>query len=324
MKRIHKLFLLLLNILLLTLIFGCTAGNLSIHEKKFEIRVIVKKVDADFWTVVKMGTEAASKEFDVSVGFNGPKDEKDIDGQIKMVRDAIDNKVDAIVLAASDYTKLVDITEEAVSAKIPVIIIDSELKSDKIISFVGTDNVDAGKKLGETLVKDVGENCNVAVISFIKGTATSDQREEGLFKEIKKYPGIKVLTKEYCNSDENIAKQLTEKIIQKYPRINAVVCLNAYGTVGTARAVFASKQKDKIKIIGFDSTAEEISYMENDTVQALVIQNPFNMGYLGVKCAIDTIKNHPVPKRINTGAKVIDKNNMYLPENEKLVFPFTN
>jgi ribose transport system substrate-binding protein len=324
MKIIRRLMLLLLYVFLLTLIFGCTNGNLSTREKEIEIRVIVKKVDADFWAVVKMGTEAAGKEFGVNVGFSGPTDENDIEGQIQMVREAIDKKVDAIVLAASDYTRLVDIVEKAASAKIPVIIIDSELKSNKIVSFIGTDNEDAGKKLGETLVKKVGSDCDIAVMSFIKGTATSDQREAGLLNEIRKYSGIRILTKEYCNSDENIAKQLTEKIIQKYPNIDAVVCLNAYGTVGVARAVDNMKMAGKLKIIGFDSTPEEISYMENDIIQALVIQNPFNMGYLGVKYAFDAIRNHTVSKYTNTGSNVIDKNNMYLPENQKLVFPFTN
>jgi ribose transport system substrate-binding protein len=324
MRIIYKLVAVMLIILSLSATFGCSGNKLSVQEKKIEIKVIVKKVDADFWAVVKMGAEAAGKEFDVNVDFGGPEDENDIAGQIKMVKDAIDNKVDAIVLAAGDYTRLVDVAEEAVTKNIPVIIIDSELKSNKVVSFIATDNVDAGKKLGETLVKKVGKNCKVAIMSFIKGTATSDQREEGLLNELGKYSGIKIFAKEYCNSDENLAKQLTEKIIKKYPKLDAVICLNAYGTVGTARAIDNLKLTGKLKIIGFDSTPDEINYLEDDNIQALVVQNPFNMGYLGVKYAFDTINKHSVPKRTNTGCQVIDKDNMYLPENQKLVFPFTN
>lgn len=326
MKSFHRLAaLLLVAILAVTLLLaiGCADNKLSTQEKRINIKVIVKKRDASYWEVVKMGAEAAEKEFGINVDFDGPNDEKDIEGQIRMVDEAIDEKVDALVLAACDYTKLVDVAEKAVSEKIPVIIIDSELKSDKMMSFIGTDNVDAGKKLGETLVQKIGDNCNIAVMSFVKGAASAVQREEGFSEAISKYPGIKVLSKEYSNSDENTAQQLTVKLVEKYPDMDAVVCLNAYGTVGAARAIDIRGLAGKVKIIGFDSTPEEVSFVEKDVIQSLVIQNPFSMGYLGIKYALDAMKDEAIPKRINTGSKVIDKANMYQPENQKLVFPFT-
>jgi ribose transport system substrate-binding protein len=128
--------------------------------------------------------------------------------------------------------------------------------------------------------------------------------------------------KEYCNSNEDTAEKLTEEIVEKYPDIDAIVCLNAYGAVGTARAIDKLNLAGKVKIIGFDSTPEEIGFMEKEVIQSLVVQNPFSMGYLGVKYAIGVIDNESVPKRMDTGSTVIDKNNMYLPENQKLLFPF--
>lgn len=330
MKSSHRVTALILTVLLtVTLLLtaalaGCGDGKLSAQEKRITINVIVKKRDASYWTVVKMGAEAAGKEFGINVNFDGPTDEKDIEGQIQLVDEAISKKTDALVLAASDYTRLVDVAEKAVSEKIPVIIIDSELKSDKMRSFIGTDNVDAGNKLGESLVQKVGDNCSIAVMSFVKGAASAVQREEGFSEAIGKYPHIKVLSKEYCNSDENTAQQMTEKLVGNYPDMDAVVCLNAYGTVGTARAIEKLGLAGKVKIIGFDSTPEEVSFVEKDIIQSLVIQNPFSMGYLGVKYALDAINDKTLPKHIDTVSQVIDKNNMYLPENQKLVFPFTD
>ena len=324
MKSFHKLTTLLLAIFLLTALPGCAENKLSSPEKRININVIVKKRDASFWAVVKMGAEAAGKEFGINVDFNGPADENDIAGQIEMVEAAIREKTDALVLAASDYTKLVAVVEKAVLEKIPVIIIDSDINSNKIKSFIGTDNVDAGKLLAETAIEKVGKNCNIAVMSFVKGAASSDQREEGLFSVLGEHPSINVLSTEYCNSDETIAEQITEKLVQKYPDIDAIICTNAYGTVGTARAIDRLGLSGKVKVIGFDSTPEEISFMEKDVIQSLVIQNPFSMGYLGIKYALDAMNNKPLPKRVNTGSKVIDKNNMYHPENQQLVFPFTN
>jgi len=217
----------------------------------------------------------------------------------------------------------VPVAEKAKAAGIPVIIIDSNLNSDKIDSFIGTDNVDAGRKLGESLIDKVGAECRIVVMSFVKGTATAVQREEGFFDEISQYEGIEVIDTLYCNSEESLAKQLTIDIVNSETEIDAFVCLNAYGTVGTAYAIDELGYAGEIKIIGFDSTPEEISFMEKDVIQSLVIQNPFNMGYLGVKYALDAIRNEKVPRSVNTGSEVIDKENMYLPENQKLVFPFT-
>ncbi len=324
MKVIRKGIALLAVLVLFASGSGCGSSRLSAPEKELNVKVIVKKRDFDYWAVVKMGAEAAGKEFGVNVDFGGPTDEKDVEGQYRMVSEAIDSHPDAIVLAANDYTRLVSVAEEAVSRKIPVIMIDSGINSKKIRNFIGTDNVDAGEKLGETLADKVGKTCKVAVMSFIKGAASAVQREEGLFKAIGKYPGIQVLTTEYYKSNEDLAQQLTEKIVKENPGIDAIVCLNAYGTVGTARAIDKMKLGGKVKVVGFDSTPEEIGFMENGVIQGLVIQNPFNIGYLGIKYALDAINGKPVPEQVNTGSKVIDKDNMYLPENQKLVFPFTD
>lgn len=324
MRSIHKLLAVIVAVFMLATLFGCGESKLSTQEKSIRVSVIVKKRDANYWTVVKMGAEAAGKEFGVKVDFNGPTDENDIAGQIKIVEEAISEKVDAVVLAACDYTKLVEVAEKAISENIPVIIIDSDIHSDRTSSFIGTDNIEAGKLLGETAVDKVGESCNIAVMSFIKGAASSDQRDEGLYEVLKKHSSIKVLSSVYCNSDENIAEQLTEKLVQDYPELEAVICTNAYGTVGTARAIEKLGMSSKVKVIGFDSTPEEVDFMEKDIIQALVIQNPFSMGYLGVKYAIDATNKEALQKRKNTDSKVIDKDNMYLPENQKLVFPFTN
>jgi ribose transport system substrate-binding protein len=301
---------------------GCGGNTISTSENRQKISVIVKMKDASFFSLVRIGAEAAAKEFNVDIRFDGPDNEKDIDKQIKLIEKAIYDRSDAIVLAASDSSRLAGVVEKAANQNIPVIIIDSQLNSDRIKGFIGTDNLDAGTKLGQTLIKRVGIYCNIAVMNFMKGAGSSDLREKGVFDIIDKYQGIHVISNMYCNSDENIAYELTKKVINENKKLNAVVCTNAQSTVGVARAVDACNLSGKIKIIGLDSTPEEISFVEKGVIEALVIQNPFNMGYLGVRYAIDSINNKPVPKSTNTGLTIIDNDNMYLPENEKLVFPF--
>jgi len=314
-----KIVIIVLIVLILT---SCTNNVITTPDNDITIRVIVKNQSHDFWAVVEMGTEAAGREFGVNVEYIGPANEEDLDGQIRMVDAAIDDKVDAIVLAAIDYEKLVPVAEKAKDAGIPVIIIDSNINSDRMDSFIGTDNVDAGRVLGQSMIDVLGTDIDIAIISFVKGAASSNEREAGFIDAISQYTDIKLLDILYCNSVESIAKQKTIETIEKYPDIDAFVCLNAYAAVGTARGIIELDKAGEIKIIGFDSTPEEITYLENEVIELLVVQNPFSMGYLGVRYAIDAINGIDVPKKINTGAEVINKENMYLPENQKLVFPF--
>lgn len=324
MKLIKKTSLIALMLSVIILVSGCGGNSIITSEEQIHIEVIVKNREAPFWTVVEMGAIAAGKEFGINIHFDGPTDEKDIEDQISMVRKAIEKKADAIVLAACDYERLVHITHKAITERIPVITIDSGLNSQKVKSFIGTDNVEAGKKLGQALVDKVGENCKIAVMSFVKEAASCKEREEGLFETLSMYKDIQVLDTVYCNSDIDIAEKLTMDLIEKYPEIDAIVGLNAYGTTGAARAIIKEKKANIIKIIGFDSTPEEIRYVERDVIQSLVVQNPFSMGYLGVKYAYDSIKNERIPKVVDTGLTVIDKDNMYYTENQKLVFPFSD
>ena len=312
-------------VLCLIIVTGCTrqVNNISDNaQNNIKIEVILKTSENDFWKNVRAGADVAGKEFSVDLSINSPLNESDVEDQISLVNNAIERKVDAIVLAASDYKKLVAVSEKAVDAGIPVIIIDSALDSTRISTFIATDNKEAAIKAGNMLVQVAGKHSNIAIMSFVKGAATSNERQAGIYEAINKYPGIHVLGIEYSLSDERVAQELTKKLLKKFPQINAIVALNGPSTIGTARAIEELNLIGKVKIVGFDNITGEIDYLEDNAIQAIVIQNPYNMGYLGVKNAIDVINKISIARTINTGSTVIDKGNMYLPENQKLLFPF--
>jgi ribose transport system substrate-binding protein len=321
MNKVKMIISCLLSIIILA---GCSAGTDTISNENIDIRVIVKKQNHDFWAVVEMGTEVAEREFGINVEYTGPFNEEDIDGQIRMVEAAIKDKVDAIVLAAIDYEKLVPVAEKARGQGIPVVIIDSNINSTKMNGFIGTDNIDAGRVLGDAMADLLGTNLDIVIVSFVKGAASSNEREQGVKEAVSKYTGINIIDTLFCNSDENRAAELTIDMINEHPEVDVFVCLNAYATVGTARGIIEIDKADKYKIVGFDSTPEEITYLESGNIELMVVQNPFSMGYLGVKYAIDSIRGVKIPENTNTGAVVITRDNMYAPENQKLLFPFVD
>jgi ribose transport system substrate-binding protein len=113
-------------------------------------------------------------------------------------------------------------------------------------------------------------------------------------------------------------------VMNEHHNTDVIIALNAPTTVGVCKAVKEMNLQGKVKVIGFDSTHEEIDYLDEDVIQATIVQNPYSMGYLGVKSALEVLGKKAVPKYVDTGSKVIDKNNMYTPENQKLLFPFVN
>ena len=301
---------------------GCYGQNSLNVQKKLTVDVILKSSDNDFWQTVRAGAVDAGKEFGIDISFNSPLNENNIDDQIKLVNTAIDDKVDAIVLAAADYKRLVEVSEKAIDKGIPIIIVDSTIDSNRVSSVIATDNREAARKAGDILTSMVKGKANLGIVSFVKGAASSDDREAGIYDAIGNYHNIKVIDKIYTNSDETMSEELTKNMLKQHNEIDAIVALNGPSTTGAARAIKELKLEGKVKVIGFDNTIGEIDYLEDGIIQDTVIQNPYSMGYLGVKHAYDVINKISIPKTINTGSTVIDKKNMYLPENEKLLFPF--
>jgi ribose transport system substrate-binding protein len=326
MKKTASLLRLFLVFILFIALFltGCQR-SINIEGATKNIALIVRMNNGYYWGSVKLGADAAASEFGVTVRYTAPEDEEDVEGQIRLVNSELDQKVDALILAASDYNALVEVTERACSMHIPVIIIDSEVNTDKINSYIATDNYNAGIKAGNQLIKILGESDKekkVGIMNFVKGTRNAEQREEGLLKAISDHSGVRVVAKEYCSSDKRLAFELTQKMIRENSDISAIVALNAISSEGVAEAVSQMDLAGKVKIVAFDSTPNEIDYMEKGVIQVLITQNPFNMGYLSVKYAVDAINGVSINKYYDTGSEIINKENMYLPENQRLLFPF--
>jgi ribose transport system substrate-binding protein len=286
------------------------------------IDFIVKMGSGEYWNMVKMGAQEAAREFNVNMNFVAPGWEADVEAQEKLVSSAIDRKVDAIVLAASDYKKMSAVVEKASINKIPLIIVDSAVETNKIVGTVSTDNFEAGKLAGEKLAELVGSDSEVAIISFVKDSESAQNREEGVISAISKYPGIDIVAKEYSNSSEELAFLLTKNVIDGNKDLKGIVALNSAASLGAARAVEELGMKDKVKVVAFDSTVLGIQYLEKGVVQATVVQNPFVMGYLALKYASMASRRIDVPRETKIETRVIDKINMYYKENQKFMFQF--
>ncbi|MDS0524239.1 substrate-binding domain-containing protein [Clostridium sp. SHJSY1] len=324
--KIKVKFIIFIVILIPIIIFPFYYQNKTLvqSEGAKNITLILKNKKDDYWRNVQLGAEEAAKEYKVKLNIMAPEDECSTLEQENLINQVVENNTNALVLAPCSFDYLVKSVEDSVDKGIPVLTIDSKVNTDKISCFITTDNLSAGKSAGEKIVSLVGENSIVAIVGLDKKTGSNYlERYEGLKKYItENYQGIQMIEESDAINDSNSAELATEKLLINN-RISGVVALNYEASVGAARAIEKLNFRGKVMVVAFDGDPQEIEYMENGTIQSVIIQNPFSMGYLGVKNAVLKLQGKDIPEFIESGFTVIDKRNIYLPENQKILFPFT-
>lgn len=292
-------------------------------ERSEKVICITKNMDIGngFWQSVMEGANLAATEFGVELSIRGPEVEEDYILQNQLILDAIKEKPDAIVLAPADYEMTNDYAEKIVENHIKLILIDTKIKSKAADAVIGTDNYKAGIRMGAVMKRLLGENERIGIVSFVKGTSSAIDREEGIRIGLSDDQD-KIVQVVYCDSDYDKAEKLTKEMLQKHPDITVLAGLNQYSSVGAGKAVKELKLDDTVKIIGFDNAREQIKYLEEGIYEAIVIQKSFNMGYLGVESAVRLIRGEKTKKEIDSGSTLITKDNMFSNLNQKLLFPF--
>lgn len=291
---------------------------------RYNIEVILKAKSnpPDFWRIVEQGIDMASAEFSAKCTVSGPAYEKDVDRQIQLVEEALARKPDAIILAAGDVNRLVPVCEKIADAKIPLIVVDSDVNTDYKAGFVGTDNYELGQKLAELLDALISSDERFGVIGHVSGTATAIGRVQG-FMDTVSNPGDRMAGLEYCDGSSELAHEQTIRMLTENPDIRCMVGLNESSSLGISTALNELGLNNTVKLVTCDSSQEQIKYMENGTIHAVVSQTPFNMGYLSVQAAVQAVKGKKIAPVINTGCIVITREDMHKQENQKLLFPFT-
>jgi ribose transport system substrate-binding protein len=326
MRRETRLVLLLACASLIVA-FAITAiyrGKTILDEgsgSKTKIIVIVKSVDyrLAFWQTVKDGVESACKDYGVDYDIRGPFSETEVETQIKIVRDAIQSKPDAIVLAATDYDQLVPVAKEVKKAHIPLITIDSFINSQDADTRIGTDNYDAGKKAGAALMQYINPGSQVVIMSYVQGSSTAMDRESGVRDYLK--GKAEILETLFSKGEADIAYQQALNLLRTNSTVKGIIALNDPTAIGASRALDESGRKDEVVLIGFDNSLDVLQNVEAGVIKDTIVQKPFNMGYLSITTALDIIHGKSVVSFIDTGSKDINRQNMLLPENQKLLFP---
>lgn len=322
----RSLFRILGAIVLLTVV----AAPAPAAQKSYTIAVIPKGTTHEFWKAINAGAVKAERELNaqgmnVKIIWKGPLREDDRDQQIQVVENFMTRRVSGIVLAPLDSQALVNPVASAVQSRIPVVIIDSGLKSDKYVSFVATDNYKGGVLAAEHLGKLLNGQGNVILLRYAVGSASTEAREDGFLDTLKaKFPNLKLISSDqYAGATRETAYQASQNLLNRFGReVNGIFCPNENSTVGMTKALRdIGKGGGKVKMIGFDAGSQSVADMKAGDVQGLVVQNPMKMGYLGVMTIAKHLQGQKVEKRIDTGVVLVTPENMNQPEIIELLNP---
>lgn len=302
---------------------GCWYRQKVIEERKLSLIYIPKVVDGtnDFWKALILGAKMAAKEYNADIEIKAPAEENDVEGQNQLLKESIKEKPDAILFSPSSFTESDELLKEAKEKKIKISFIDSYVDEPLQDLTVATDNLEAGELLGKFAASLLGSEDQIAIVSHVKGVSTAVEREEGFRKGLGDLAD-NIVEVVYCNSRYELSRQLTIELMEKYPDLKMIAGMNEYSSVGAARAVKASGAKDRVAVVGVDSSQEAVQLMENGVFKGLVVQKAFKMGYLGVKETVRMLRGKSYQKDVNSGCQLVTPENMYSSEIEKLLFPF--
>ncbi len=335
MKRLLTIVL-IVSVLIGLGVVGCGQKETGAEgdSDALQIAVIPKGTTHVFWKSIHAGAVKAQQELkdagvDVEIIWKGPLKEDDRESQIRVVEDFITRGVDGIVLAPLDDTALRMPVRDAVNSGIPVVIIDSDLKSDDYTSFVATDNYFGGRKGGEYLGKVLGGKGKIVLLRYQEGSASTMKREEGFLDAIKElYPDIEIVSSnQYGGATTESAMAAGENLLAplKTPdgglKIDGIFCPNESTTFAMLRVLEDSGLAGKVTYVGFDSSDRLVKGLKEGVINGLVLQDPINMGYLGVKTMVKHLQGEPVEKRIDTGSAVATPENMDEPKIKNLLEP---
>jgi len=318
-----RMRLILTSLLAGALALGVTLPTRGQDKKNYTIAVIPKGESHSFWKAVHNGAERAAKEFGVTIIWKGPPREDDRSQQIGLVEQYLSENVSGICLAPLDADALVDPVMLATRKKVPVVIFDSALNGEAgkdFVSFTATDNHKGGEMAGEEMARLLGNKGKVAVLRYAVGSASTEQREKGFLDALAKHPDIQVIEQNrYAGATLNEAQKNAENMLDKLREADGIFASNESATQGMLNVLRDNNLAGKKKFVGFDTSPALLDGLKAGDIQALVAQNPTNMGYTAVKTMVQHLNGEKVPPNIDTGCALVTRENLDTPDIQKLI-----
>ena len=299
--------------------YGAENGETNKHY----VAVITKSTTSAFWKSVFSGANAAGTEYNLTLTVEGPENEEDYQTQNEMIARAVDNGAEVIVFSAVDYQANAGAIDAAAEQGVKIVVIDSDVDSAQVSSRISTDNYEAGRMAGRAVLASAQEELNVGIVNFDKNSANGQQREAGFREILEEDERVRIVDAINVLSTTEDSKAGTIEMLKEHPEINVIATFNEWTSLGVSYAIRELKLAEETFVIAFDSNVVCVGMLETGEVDALIVQNPYAMGYLGVECAYNLINDLPLESvQVDTATTVITRENMFEEEGQKVLFSF--
>ena len=301
---------------------GCAAAAPT--GARHRVAIVAKSTRTEFWLSVFAGAQAAAAEYNVELDISGPETEEDYETQNRMVAEAVDAGAEALVFSAIDYENNAAAIDAAAAAGVRIVAIDSNVDSAAVQTYIGTDNYAAGQMAAQAALDAVDGELTVGIVNYDISSANGQERERGARDLFEESGRAQVAARINTLAEAGRAQADTEELLRAHPDINVLLAFNEPTSVGAAAAVAAQDLSDTVFLVGFDSNLATVEGLQNGSVDALIVQNPYAMGYLGVESAYRLLSGQggSLAPTVDTATSIVDLENLFTMDSQKALFAF--
>lgn len=320
MRRNRPAFL--LTVLLCLLLSGCGADTSATPQHT--VTLVAKSTQTEFWLSVFAGAEAAATEYNLQLTILGPETEEDYESQNTMVAQAVEDGAEALVFSAIDYENNAAAIDAAARKGVKVVAIDSSVDSDQVSIYIGTDNYAAGQMAAQAALDRVAGELKVGVVNYDISSANGQERERGATDVFAQSGRAEITAVINTLAEAEQAEWDAAAMLQNHPEINVLLAFNEPTSVGAAQAVKELGLSETVFLVGFDSNVATVDGMQEGSVDALIVQNPYAMGYLGVESAYKLLTGQEggLEHVVDTSTQIVDRSNLFTMDSQKALFAF--
>ena len=304
------------------LLSGCTAPGTAAEQ--YSVALVAKSTETEFWLSVFAGAEAAATEYNIRLDITGPETEEDYEAQNRMIAEAVSAGADALVFSAIDYENNASAIDAAAEAGVKVVAIDSSVASGMVSTYIGTDNHAAGRMAAQAALDGVEGQLTVGLVDYDISSANGQERELGARELLGESGRAEVVAVINTLAEAGQAQKDAEAMLREHPEINVLIAFNEPTSVGAAYAVDSLDLSESVFLVGFDSNVATVDGLQDGCVDALIVQNPYAMGYLGVESAYKLLSDggEELETVVDTSTQIVDRENMFTMDSQKALFAF--
>ena len=309
-------------VLLCVFLWGCGAD--TTYSEQHTVALIAKSTETEFWLSVFAGAEAAATEYNLKLTITGPETEEDYEAQNQMVADAVAEGAQAIVFSAIDYENNAAAIDDAAKKGAKIVAIDSSVDSQAVSTYIGTDNYAAGQMAAQAALDRLVGTLRIGIVNYDVNSANGQERERGARDLFSSTGRAEIVAAINTLAEAGHAREDTLQLLTDHPEINVLLAFNEPTSVGAAQAVEELGLSEDVFLVGFDSNVATVEGIQTGAVDALIVQNPYAMGYLGVESAYKLLSGQSgnMAQVVDTSTQIVDRDNLFSMDSQKALFAF--